>query len=91
MKIARFEWDGRNAGHISRHKVAPEEAEEVFADDAAIFLRSRSGRYIALGQTEAGRYLTVVYERKSGGAIRVVTAFDMDEKDKRRYRRERRS
>jgi len=91
LKITSFEWDDGNTEHISRHNVAPEEAEEVFADDAAIFLRSRSGRYVALGQTEAGRYLTVVYERKSGGVIRVVTAFDMDEKDRRRYRRERRS
>jgi len=91
LKITRFEWNGRNAGHISRHKVAPEEAEEVFADDAAIFLRSRSGRYVALGRTEAGRYLTVVYERRGGGVVRVVTAFDMSERDKRRYRRERRS
>jgi len=50
----------------------------------------RSGRYIALSQTEAGRCLTVVYERKSGAVIRVVTAFDMDEKNKKRYRHERR-
>jgi hypothetical protein len=91
LKITRFEWDDGNTEHISRHSVTPYEAEEVFADDAAIFLRSRSGRYVALGQTEAGRYLTVVYERKSGGVIRVVTAFDMDEKNRRRYRHERRS
>lgn len=90
MKINRFEWDNGNTGHISRHNVTPDEAEEVFADDAAIFLRSHSGRYVALGQTEAGRYLTVVYEWKSGGVVRVVTAFGMDEKDKRRYRHERR-
>jgi len=67
--------------------------EEIFVNEAAIFLRSRSGWYIAfiaLGQTEVGRYLTVVYERKSGGVIRVVTAFDMDEKNKRRYHHERR-
>lgn len=91
MKITSFEWDAENTEHIFRHNVTPDEAEETFADDAAIFLRSRSGRYIALGQTEAGRYLTLVYERKSGGVIRVVTAFDMDEKNKKRYRHERRS
>jgi len=91
LKITNFKWDDRNTEHISRHNVTLDEAEEVFADDAAIFLRSRSGRYVALGQTEAGRYLTVVYERKSGGVIRVVTAFDMDEKNRRRYRHERRS
>ncbi len=91
MKITSFEWNAENTEHISRHNVTPDEAEEAFADDAAIFLRSRSGRYIALGQTEAGRYLTVVYERKSGGVIRVGTAFDLDEKNKKRYRNERRS
>jgi len=90
MRIKRFEWDNVNIEHISKHTVTPDEAEEVFADDAAIFLRSHSGRFIALGQTEAGRYLTVVYERKTG-AIRVITALDMDEKNRKRYRRERRS
>jgi hypothetical protein len=91
LKIIRFEWDDGNTEHISRHNVTTDEAEEVFADDAAIFLRSRSGRYVTLGQTEAGRYLTVVYERKSGGVIRVATAFNMDDKNRRRYHHERRS
>lgn len=90
MRVNRFEWDSGNTEHISRHNVVPDEVEEVFTDEAAMFFRSRSGRFIALGRTEVGRYLTVVYERKEGGVIRVVTSFDMDEKSKRRYRRERR-
>ena len=91
MTTDYFEWDNGNTEHISRHNVTPDEAEEVFADDAAIFFRSRSGRRIALGQTGAGSYLTVVYERKNGGVIRVVTAFAMDKKSRRRYRHERRN
>jgi len=32
MKISRFEWDGRNAGHIEeRHGLSPAEVEEVFS------------------------------------------------------------
>ncbi|MGI9862846.1 hypothetical protein SDD30_15820 [Moorella naiadis] len=30
LKIKGFKWDARNIGHIAKHGVRPEEAEEVF-------------------------------------------------------------
>jgi uncharacterized DUF497 family protein len=30
MRIERFEWDKTNRSHLTRHKVTPEEAEEIF-------------------------------------------------------------
>jgi len=90
MKADSFAWDYVNIKHISRHNVTPDETEEAFTNEVAIFFRSHSGRYIALSQTEAGRYLTLVFEKKDNGIIRIITAFYMDAKTKRRYRHERR-
>ncbi len=84
--ICQFEWDAKNRCHIARHGVEPEEAEEIFV--GKIYLRrSRSGRYIAYGQTMDGRYLIVVFERKEENTIRVITARDMTEKERSLYRR----
>lgn len=45
---------------------------------------------MALGPTDDGRLLTVIYAVRPGGDVYVVTARDMDQKEKRLYRRERR-
>jgi len=87
MKIVRFEWDEGNAGHIARHDVKPGEAEEVFAD-FPLYRRAKANRMAAYGQTDSGRYLFVVFERKPGGVIRVVTARDMSLSERRYYMRE---
>ena len=47
--------------------------------------------WIRLGQTEAGRYLQVVYVPDPGGdSAFVVTAYDLTPKAKRAYRRRQR-
>jgi uncharacterized DUF497 family protein len=42
-------------------------------------------RYIVLGQTRGGRYLTVVVERLYNTFFRPVTAFEMSEAYRQRY------
>jgi uncharacterized DUF497 family protein len=81
-----FEWDDDNILHVDRHQFTPEEAEEVFAGDHKV-RRTREGRYIALGQTLGGRLALVVFRRLPGGKIRVITARDMDDKERRLLRR----
>ena len=88
MLIAEFEWDDANIDHLAEHGVEPEEAEEVFADHP-IIQRSRDGRFIAWGQTWAGRYLMVVFGRKPGHVVRVVTARSMTQRERQRHRRRR--
>ena len=85
MHIKRFDWDDHNRGHIGRHGVEPEETEELFLGRRLIF-RSRDRRYIAFGRSAAGRYLIVAFALGEGMA-RVITARDMSEAEKRRYRR----
>jgi uncharacterized protein len=84
--IAGFVWDEENLSHIARHHVAPEEVEEALAA-APLVLRAQDERYLSHGRTESGRFLFVVYVRRPRGRIRVITARDMTESEKRWWRR----
>ena len=84
--ISGFDWDDDNILHIMRHRFTPEEVEEVFAGDYKV-RRTRQGLYVALGETLDGRLVFVVFRRLSRGLIRVVTARDMDNSERRLYRR----
>ncbi|KUK36975.1 MAG: Uncharacterized protein XD66_0321 [Thermacetogenium phaeum] len=86
VRISRFEWDEGNIGHIARHNIEPDEAEEVFAN-FPLYRRAKTNRMAAYGQTDGGRYLFVVFERKPSGVIRVVTAREMSLSERRCYRR----
>lgn len=88
MKRARFEWDEQNLEHIARHGVDPDEVEAVLDNDPLI-LRTVDNKYLAYGQTDEGRYLLVVFIRKPGPLIRVITARDLKDGEKQRYRRRR--
>ena len=60
MKTVTFQWDDENIEHIAGHHVEPFEAEEVLDDDPLI-LKTRDNKNLAYGQTDAGRYLLVVF------------------------------
>jgi uncharacterized DUF497 family protein len=90
LQIRAFEWDNGNINHImERHGIEPEEVEEVFIN-RPLLRKTYEDRRIALGQTDSGRYLFVVFILKPEGILRVITCRDMDEKERRYYRRERR-
>ncbi len=73
-----------------KHHVTQDEAEEVFFNKPRYrFVESghRSGEdvYSASGQTDAGRYLIVFFIYKADKAALILSARDMDEKERRRY------
>jgi uncharacterized DUF497 family protein len=41
--------------------------------------------YSAYGRTDAGRYVTVIFIRKLGNRALVITARDMDRKERKQY------
>jgi uncharacterized DUF497 family protein len=84
--ISGFDWDDGNIPHIERHEFTPEEVEEVFAGDHKV-RRTGQKRYIALGRTFDSRLAFVVFRRLPGGRIRVITARDMDNSERRLFRR----
>ena len=86
MVISGFDWDDDNIFHIERYQFTPEEVEEVFAGKYVV-RRTRQQLYIALGETLDGRLAFVVFRRLPGGAICVVTARDMEDKERRLFRR----
>lgn len=86
MRLARLRWDESNVEHIARHGVSPDEAEQACFSRPKV-RRGRCGRYLVLGRTKGGRYLLVVLTHLGGGEGRVITARDMDDRERRLYRR----
>lgn len=86
-----FDWSGGNAEkNWARHSVTLLEAEQVFfntpflsgADPAH---SQRESRFYALGQTDEGRELFIAFTMR-GRRLRVVSARDMSQKERRVYR-----
>ncbi len=78
MVEIEFDWDEANIGHVARHRVRPEEAEQVILNDPldlGIEIIDGEERYLNLGATTQDRVLLVVTTRR-GDRVRVVTAFD---------------
>ena len=62
-----------------------EEVEEVIFG-VPFIRKTRQGRYIVIGQTEAGRYLAVFVAPRGRGVYGLVTARDADDVERRAYR-----
>ena len=71
---SRFDWDRHNIAHVAKHKVKPEEVEEVLSNNT-VFIESEidelSGgeRLSELGHTNAGRILFVVGLREGNAFV----------------------
>ncbi|MCA1702069.1 MAG: BrnT family toxin [Actinobacteria bacterium] len=84
--VPEFEWDEHNEEKLlDRHNVSALEAEQCFTNPNT---RRREGdALLLLGVTDDGRMLFLVYEQKEKGVVRVYSARDMTEKERRAYRR----
>jgi|SRR5271157_2094434 len=91
-----FDWDEANvAKNWERHRVTPEEAEDVFFQDLFVLrgdLRNskREKRYWALGKTARGRGLFVAFTIRRK-LIRVISARDMSRREDEEYQRHEKS
>ena len=75
-----------------KHHVSQDEAEQVFFNRPRYrFVESGHRQdedvYSASGQTDAGRYLIVFFIGKAHNAALIISARDMDAKEKRYYER----
>jgi hypothetical protein len=86
----RFFIDSRTGQpHIYRHSVTELEVEEVLARPSEDRPGSEDSR-VALGQTEAGRYLKIIYVLDpEPGSVFVITAYDLGPKALKALRRRR--
>ena len=86
---AGFDWDEANAHkNWERHRVTPEEAEDVFFNEPLIVRgdirhSQREKRYYALGQTTQGRRLFVAFTVRRR-LIRVISVRDMNRENRKR-------
>lgn len=93
MYIDDFIWLPRILDKVEiKHHVSQDEAEEVFFNRPRYrFIESGNQKgddvYSASGQTEAGRYLIVFFIHKSTNTALILSARDMDRKERKRYER----
>jgi len=95
MRITGYIWREEVVDKLWwKHQVDVEEVHEVFASRPRVE-RVEKGHhkgedvYIALGQTNAGRYLAVIFIYKLDHRALIVTAREMSPRERKRYDKER--
>ena len=93
MKITELIWLDNVIGKIeSKHHCLPTDVEEVFTNKPKVKKMHRGhfcgeDVYRAFGKTEAGRHLTVFFIHKRTNKALILSARDMDEKERKSYAR----
>lgn len=93
MKIVGFIWLEEIVEKLEvKHQVVPEEVEQVFSNQPRV-KRMNKGHfrgedvYRALGQTDAGRYPVIFFIHKWTPEALILSARDMDDKERKSYAR----
>ena len=88
LRDALIDWDdaddeGSNTAHIAENDLSPAEVESALFDANTTFdVSDSSGRPIAFGATETGRFIAVVFEvlnLTDPLVIRPITAYEVPE------------
>lgn len=74
----------------SKHNVRAHEAEQVLWSNARFFFAEKGNIegedvYRALGRTDGGRYLVVIFIHKRDDTAFILSARDMTKKERKRY------
>ena len=91
MRITGIIWLHKIVDKIeSKHHLTQDEVEEVFANSPQYRFLERGkidgdSVYSAYGCTDGGRYVTVIFIRKFGNRALVISARDMDRKERKQY------
>lgn len=89
-EATEFDWDGGNTEkNWLRHRVSRAESEQVFFNRPLVVAEDElhSGtelRRLALGRTDAGRLLFVVYMLRAE-RVRIISARDMTRSERKEY------
>ena len=91
-QITGFDWDdGNSRKSTEKHRVIQSEAEQIFFNQPLLLLddiahSQKEARYHALGRTDDDRQLHVTFTlRAKGTLIRVISARDMNRKERSIY------
>ena len=88
-EFSGFDWDAGNREKNLKHGVHASECEQVFFNEPLVILDDprhsvAEDRFAAFGRTDQGRGLVVVYTQR-GGLIQVISARDMNRKEREFY------
>ena len=75
-----FIWDDENVAHIERHKISPEEAEEVFFNRYLITPNKKKHgprRFRLDGCSNQRRKLRLIFEDLGKNTARIITGWDI--------------
>jgi len=83
-KYHYLDWDRKNIVHIAKHRITPEEVEQVVFSTHSLKRKGKgSNVYYVLGQTDNGRYLFVVLRDFKRNFAYVITAREMSNSEKK--------
>jgi len=87
--ISSIRWTEEGISHIARHGVHPAEVEEAcFNEEEPPYIRSgRDDLHYVFGKADSGRLLFVVVKFIMRGEVKVVTARQMDAREKGYFRK----
>lgn len=85
-----FDWDkGNELKNWEGHSVKKIEAEQVFFNHPLLvfdtYAQNDEKRLLALGVTNGGRFLTIIFTIRKKKLIRVISARDMSRKERKAY------
>ena len=89
-----FQWDKSNVEkNWLKHRVSPVECEQIFFNQPLIILDDpehsiAEKRFAAFGRTDAERLLAVIFTKRAG-LLRVISARDMNRKERKFYEKKR--
>jgi len=66
-----------NVWHCAEHDVTMEEVEQVLRKPASLEISRSTGRPVAFGSTDSGRFLAVVFEEVDKDTVYPITAYDV--------------
>lgn len=75
-----FVWDDDNEEHLYKHKIRPDEAEQVFFNRYIITPNKKKHgprRYRIDGRTDVGRNLRIIFEDLGKNTARIITGWDL--------------
>ncbi|MBI2039606.1 BrnT family toxin [Candidatus Microgenomates bacterium] len=86
MKIRNLIWDEWNIEHVGKHGVSQDEVEEV-CSSKHFAIKSGKTKMAVWGRTEGGRYLLVIVGVRGFYDYYPVSAREMDDREKRNFRK----
>ena len=88
--LVAFQWDrGNDNKNLVKHNVQNWESEQVFFNKPLLVLEDlghsvAEKRWAAFGKTDSGRLLVVIFTKR-GKLLRVISARDMNSKERKFY------